>query len=90
MFLFIQPKFAKVCHAFGSLTEGSSHPKVFCGKGDKNSANFAGKHIVAASFLIKLQTCNFIRKRGSDIGVFVFITVNLAKFLRAPFLAEQL
>ena len=48
----------------------SSRPKVFCRKGVlRNFGKFAGKHLCQSLFFNKV--CNFIKKRGSDTGVFL-------------------
>ena len=48
----------------------------------KNFATFVGKHLCWSLFLIKLQACNFIKKRLQHRD----FPVNIAKFLRTPFL----
>ena len=56
---------------------------VFFNKGIlKNYAIFTGKHLCWSLFLMKLQACNFIKKRLQQR----YFPVNFAKFLRTHFL----
>ena len=48
----------------------------------RNFAKFAGKHLYQSLFLLKLQTCNFIKKEA----LAQVFSKTFAKFLRSPFL----
>ena len=58
----------------------------------KNFAIFAGKHLSWSLFMIKLQARKFktLWKRDFNTGVFLWFTVNIAKFLRTAFLKDNL
>ena len=51
----------------------------------ENSAIFTGKHLCWSLFLIKLQACNFIKKK---LRLKCFL-VHIAKFSRPAFLMEH-
>ena len=61
----------------------SSHSQMFFKRGVlKNSTIFIGKHLRWSLCLIKLQACNFIKKRLQHI----FFSMDIVKFLRTAFL----
>ena len=60
-------------------TGGISRPEVFCKKGAL--AKFTGKH---------QSLCNFIKKKNLAQAGHRYFPVNFSKFLRRPFLKEQL
>ena len=60
------------------LSDRSSCPEVFCKKGVlENFAKFTGKHLYQS----QRSTCNFIKKRGSATGVFLWILRNFSEHL---------
>ena len=75
----------------GSLAR-NSHPEAFCKEGvPRNFAKFTGKHLRQSLFFNKdagltPKACNFIKKRLWHR----YFHVNIAKFLRTPFLIERL
>ena len=68
----------------------SSRPEVFCKKGVlRNFAKFTGKHLCNSLFFNKvagLRPATLLRNRPWH----KYFSVNLAKFLRTPFLTEHL
>ena len=52
----------------------------------KNVVNFTGKHLCWSLFLIKLQGCNFIKRKLQHRC----FPVKFAKFLSTPFFTEHL
>ena len=57
--------------------------EVFCKRGVlKNFVNFTGKHFCLSLFLIKLQACNFVKKRLQHSS----FPVHLDKFLKTSLL----
>ena len=73
---FVLPWYVYLTYAFSSLLHPYQYPgvvllkKVFL----KISQNSQEKTCAKASFLIKLpKACNFIKKGGTDTGVFLWI-----------------